>query len=267
MPAVHREDAPAKLTRSLAVVGVRDDGYHLIEAEMVTLGLRDTLEITEAPASSLEVVDSVDWVGPFSAESQPAAVVPADASNLVSQALALVGRSASVRLVKRIPAAAGLGGGSADAAAVLRWAGVDDLGLAASIGTDVAFCLAGGRAAVSGIGEVVAPLQSVTLSVVLVTPRLAVPSALVYKAWDTLGGPRGGLNDLETPAIEVEPRLGWWRSFLRDSAGRPPTLAGSGSTWFFECSDAGAAAALAYSLRGAVVEAGERAMVLACDAV
>ena len=63
-----------------------------------------------------------------------------------------------MRLEKRIPSGAGLGGGSADAAAVLRWAGVTDLEVAARLGADVPFCLVGGRARVTGVGEAVAPL-------------------------------------------------------------------------------------------------------------
>jgi 4-diphosphocytidyl-2-C-methyl-D-erythritol kinase len=264
MPTVHREPAPAKLTRSLLVRGVRADGYHLIEAEMVTLGLTDTLEISDAPTASLQVVDEVAWVG---APDGPAQDVPADGSNLVLRALDLVGRRASVRLTKRIPAAAGLGGGSADAAAVLRWAGVSDAAVGARLGADVPFCVTGGRAMVTGTGEVVSPLQPVSLSVVLVTPGLPVSTALVYKAWDALGGPAGdGPNDLEAPAIQVEPRLAWWRSLLASVAGRAPVLAGSGATWFFECPDAPAASLLADDLQRAVVESGERAMVLATEA-
>ncbi len=84
--------------------------------------------------------------------------VPAGDDNLVRRALAAAGRQAFVRLYKRIPAGAGLGGGSADAAAVLRWAGVTDLTVAARLGADVPFCLIGGRARVRGVGEQVEPL-------------------------------------------------------------------------------------------------------------
>src|SRR5262245_55551565 len=102
--------APAKLTLSLRVTGVRDDGYQLIDAEMVTLDVHDVLMITEG-GSGLSVS------GAYATD------VPLDATNLVARALALAGRAAHVHIDKRIPHGGGLGGGSADAAAVLRWAG------------------------------------------------------------------------------------------------------------------------------------------------
>ena len=101
------------------------------------------------------------------------------------------GGQAHVRLVKRIPAGAGLGGGSSDAAAVLRWAGVDDLELAASIGADVAFCVRGGRARVRGIGEVVEPLPHEDRTFTLLTPPFGCSTVEVYRSWDALGGPTG----------------------------------------------------------------------------
>lgn len=196
--------APAKLTRSLRVVGRRSDGYHLLEAEMITVSLVDELEI--GPGGGLDVVDEVDWIG-------AAARVPhGPGPNLVELALRAVGRSASVRLRKRIPAGAGLGGGSADAAAVLRWGGCSDVSVAASLGADVPFCLSGGRALVSGVGEVVEPLAFEETDLLLVVPRLHISTPSVYAAWDSIGGPAGGLeNDLEPAALAVEPRLEWWR--------------------------------------------------------
>jgi 4-diphosphocytidyl-2-C-methyl-D-erythritol kinase len=138
-----------------------------------------------------------------------------------------------VRLRKRIPVGGGLGGGSSDAAAVLRWAGVTDLALAASLGADVPFCLRGGRAVVTGIGEVVDPLPFVEGEFTLLTPPFGVSTPAVYQAWDELGGPRAdGPNDLEPAALVVEPRLGEWRDRLAAATGASPVLAGSGSTWF-----------------------------------
>ena len=138
---MHVERAPAKLTLYLRVVGVREDGYHLIDAEMVSLDYGDSLEIGDG--------DGLEVVGPCSAG------VPTGKDNLVCRALGLTGRRARVRLDKQVPAGAGLGGGSADAAAVLRWAGCDDLAVAATLGADVAFCVVGGRARVGGVGQVV----------------------------------------------------------------------------------------------------------------
>lgn len=211
--------APAKLTVSLRITGVRPDGLHLIDAEMVSLDLADELVFTEG--------DGLDVIG---ASGLP---VPADDDNLVRQALKLVGRTAHVRLTKAIPAGAGLGGGSADAGAVLRWAGVHDVALAARLGADVAFCLVGGRARVTGIGEVLEPLPVVDRAFTLVMPPFGCSTPAVYRAWDDLGGPTGvGANDLESAALRVEPRLAEWRDQLAAATGQVPVLAGSGSSWF-----------------------------------
>jgi 4-diphosphocytidyl-2-C-methyl-D-erythritol kinase len=219
---VDAERAPAKLTLSLRVLGRRPDGYHLIDAEMVTLTLADTLEFADG--------DGLAVTGPF------AAGVPTDRSNLVLRALDATGRRVAVRLDKQIPAGGGLGGGSADAAAVLRWAGhASDVALATTLGADVAFCLRGGRARVTGIGERVEPLPLVDRTFTLVVPPLAVATALVYRAWDELGGPSAtGRNDLEPAALAVEPRLAHWRDRLREAAGTEPMLAGSGATWYLD---------------------------------
>jgi 4-diphosphocytidyl-2-C-methyl-D-erythritol kinase len=212
--------APAKLTLSLRVTGVRDDGLHLIDAEMVTLDLADRLEID--PGGD----------GVVMADGSPP---PGGDDDLVVRALALADRRAGVRLHKHIPAGAGLGGGSADAAAVLRWAGWTDVEGAAGIGADVAFCLVGGRARVTGIGEAVEPLPFQERTLTLLTPPFGCSTPAVYRRWDELGGPVGDHgNDLEPAALAVEPRLGEWRDRLGEVAGVRPRLAGSGSTWFVE---------------------------------
>ena len=226
-PDPTRQVARAKLTRSLRIVGRRPDGYHLIDSEMVTLDLADTL--TFSPGDGLEVIDLVR------SRSQGAASVPSGAGNLVNKALAMLGRQSWVRLDKRIPTGAGLGGGSADAAAVLRWGGCSDLAVAASIGADVPFCLDGGRAHVSGIGEVVEPMEFEERYFVLLTPALQVSTPAVYAAWDSMGRPSArNENDLEAPALRVEPELATWRDRLGELTGLDPVLAGSGSTWFVE---------------------------------
>lgn len=211
--------APAKLTVSLRVTGVRADGYHLIDAEMVTIDLVDRLHFSEG--------DGLEVVG---ATGLP---VPAGDDNLVRRALLLLGRRAQVRLTKEIPAGAGLGGGSADAAAVLRWAGVSDTDEAARLGADVAFCLRGGRARVRGVGELLEPLSVEDRTFTLATPPFGCSTPAVYLAWDDLGGPLSdGPNDLEPAALAVEPGMAAWRDRLGDATGETPVLAGSGSTWF-----------------------------------
>lgn len=212
--------APAKLTRTLRITGVRRDGYHLIDAEMVSLDLVDRLTFDEG--DGLELIGA----GPD---------VSAGDDNLVRRALALVHRTAQVRLEKHIPSGAGLGGGSADAGAVLRWAGCTDLDLAAGLGADVPFCVVGGRARVTGVGEVLEVLPFEPLTFTLVTPPVHCSTVAVYGAWDDLGGPTAdGPNDLEPAALHVAPELARWRDQLGDDTGQTPALAGSGSTWFVE---------------------------------
>ncbi len=220
--------APAKLTLSLQVTGVRDDGYHLLDAEMVSIDLADTLVL--GPGSGISVVDAV--CGHLGVGQ-----VPTGPDNLVARALAVVGADASVRIVKRIPAGAGLGGGSSDAAAVLRWAGIDDLAVAARLGADVPFCVGGGRARVTGVGERIEPLPFEDRRFVLLLVPFSVDTAAVYRQWDDRrdGHAQGfGGNDLEPAAIEVAPGLEHWRQELAAVTGRRPRLAGSGSTWFVE---------------------------------
>jgi 4-diphosphocytidyl-2-C-methyl-D-erythritol kinase len=218
--------APAKLTRSLRIVGVRADGYHLLDAEMVSVDLFDELAFRDG--DGLEVRGATGGV-----------LVNDD--NLVRRALAAAGRTAQVRLTKRIPAGAGLGGGSADAAAVLRWAGATDLGVAASLGADVPFCVVGGRARVQGVGEQLERLPHEDRVFTLLTPPLHCSTVAVYRAWDDLGGPTAdGPNDLEPAALAVAPALARWRDTLGDATGQTPVLAGSGSTWFVEGAHPGA---------------------------
>lgn len=222
-PEVTALVARAKLTWSLSVTGRRSDGYHLIDAEMVELDLADDLVLRPAAASTL-VVRAAD----------SGLAVSAGPDNLVLRALALVERTADVELVKRIPAGAGLGGGSADAAAILRWAGLVDPERAVELGADVAFCVVGGRARVRGIGERIEALPHLDRVVTLLTPTFGVSTPEVYRAWDELGGPTHPRNDLTAAALVVAPELARWRDVLGDATGVEPVLAGSGGTWFVE---------------------------------
>ncbi len=213
-------NANAKLTLSLRITGVRADGYHLIDAEMVSLALADTLTISPQGRG-------ITCNGPF------ADGTPLDERNLVARALELSDRAAAVHIHKAIPHGGGLGGGSSDAAAILRWAGYTDVAGAVAIGADVPFCLVGGRARVRGIGELVEQSPFIPMKFTLVIPPLTVSTPAVYRAWDKLGTHNAeSENDLEQAALEVEPRLLNWRDRIEKAAGERPMLAGSGATWF-----------------------------------
>lgn len=230
--------AHAKLTTSLRLTGRREDGYHLLDAEMVSLSLADEIEIDVA-GCGFEVRDEVDWTGlPGAHDADAADREPG--TDLVERALRACDLSAGCLVRKRIPTGAGLGGGSADAAAILRFAGVRDGAVAVGLGADVPFCLSGGRARVRGIGEVVEPLTrpggEQDEAFLLVTPRVHVSTAVVYAAFDALeprpSGALDGGNDLEAAALVAYPELRWWRDLMAAAVGERPRLAGSGGTWF-----------------------------------
>lgn len=257
--AVEHLVAPAKLTVSLEVRGVRDDGLHDLVAEMVSVDLADELRVDPAGDSLVVVTRPPALSGPAPGPE-----------NLVRRALAAAGRRAGVRLIKRIPVGGGLGGGSTDAAAILRWAGVTDPAVAAALGSDVPFCVTGGRAEVSGAGERVRSLEHRDRSFVLVCPPFGVDTGAVYGAFDALATGRrtgrrdgAGRNDLTDAALAVEPRLAAWRDSLAEATGRQPMLAGSGSTWFVE----GVPEALGLAGRRALTVGPETAPLLAVRTV
>lgn len=250
-----RATAHPKLTLSLRVRGRRDDGYHEIEALTVSLTQpSDVIEVTAVPHPGGVT---------FTVEGETEHVPPG-MDNLAARAaedvMLRAGRSGhGVRMVlrKRIPAGAGLGGGSADAAATLVAVRTlleleltdDDLhAIAARLGSDVPFCVRGGAAWMRGRGEILEPVAlrpGLGFLVAIPPVRLATPA--VYAAWDDLGGPTatrrvepqgpvarivGELaNDLEPAAEHVEPMLVEFRAALERAAGRPALLAGSGSAY------------------------------------
>lgn len=216
--------ARAKLTWNFEITGRRDNGYHELRSEMVTIGLEDILVIEED-------ADYLRVMSPF------AFAVPDDETNLVSRALAMVKRRAGVTIEKGIPVGGGLGGGSADAAAILRWCGGVSAEQALRLGGDVPFCQVGGRAIVEGVGERITPLAFEERQVTLVMPDFGVDTADCYRAFDELrdaGWTPEGRNHLEVPAGVVEPRLKRTLEWLRGEFGTGVQLAGSGSTLFIE---------------------------------
>lgn len=243
--------APAKLNRFLAVLGRRADGFH--ELELVTTVLEGVADLTDrlegepAPELSLAIA------GPTGEG------LVADESNLVIKAWRQLEEAvkrplpAALRLEKRIPHGAGLGGGSSDAAAALRLGnrmfelGLPDgelLRMAARLGSDVPLFLLGGTVLGIGRGERVFPLRPVPLEpILLVHPGLHVGTPSVYRALQDVGYPfpealasqPGGTappwrNDLTGAALWVCPPLAEVRDALRDTGGEP-LLCGSGSCW------------------------------------
>jgi len=248
---VHAIQAPAKLNRFLAVLGRRADGFH--ELELVTTVLEGVADLTDTlsgePSGELALAIS----GPTGEG------LVADESNLVIKAWRLLEEAAkrplpaALRLEKRIPHGAGLGGGSSDAAAALRLGNrMFELGLvdgellrmAARLGSDVPLFLLGGTVLGIGRGERVFPLRPVPLEpILLVHPGLHVSTPSVYRALQDVGypfpealasqpagTPPPWRNDLTGAALWVCPPLAEVRDALRGTGGEP-LLCGSGSCW------------------------------------
>ena len=246
--------ARAKVNLYLHVTGRRDDGYHEIDSLIVRTDLADRLWLTPADEDGLEIA------GPFAAALDDGRA----GGNLVMRALSAV-RGASgradrfhVRLEKNIPVAAGLGGGSADAAATLGAAagrlgfGGDLAPLALSLGADVPACLTDRPVLASGIGERAAAAPALpSCALVLVNPLAPVPTAAVFarrrggfSASGPLDAPSPTLealaaalaersNDLEEAAIALEPAIAEALDALAaEAAVRLARMSGSGATCF-----------------------------------
>ena len=271
-PAALRLRARAKVNLYLQVTGKRPDGYHELDSLMVFPDVGDDLSLERAAELSLEVD------GPFAA-----ALEAEGPDNLVLRAAralaALVGggRGARLRLTKNLPVAAGIGGGSADAAAALR--GLIRLwgfevperelqALALELGADVPPCLESRPVFARGIGEVLTPAPPLPpFWLVLVNPGVPVQTPTVFKArlgafsspfaWtptvdldELLRLLEAAHNDLEPPALDLEPRIGEVLAALQATeACRLARMSGSGATCFgiFAAADEAAAAAAALS--------------------
>ncbi len=210
--------AHAKLNLDLAVLGLRPDGYHEVRTRLQAVSLHDLLAIAPAARTSLEGGTGAD-----------------DLVLRAQRALeAAVRRPLPVRfrLAKRIPVGAGLGGGSADAAAALRGLRrlysleCDLRPVAASLGVDVSFLLAGGAATATGRGEALTPAPAAHGWFALAWPRIEVPTPAVYRAWDEVGGDGG--NQLTPAAFAVRPDLAEFAGML----GEGWRMTGSGSAFF-----------------------------------
>lgn len=229
------ELAPAKLTKTLSILGTRDDGMHLIESEMVTVSLYDEVTLTSDQGTCL-VVDPDGYVTDLESRFGR---IPRDRRNIGVRAIEALGGRAGLRVVKRIPFGAGLGGGSSDAAAVFRLLGKEsELALAAQIGSDVPFCVIGGRAKVSGIGNIVTPLPFLDEEFLLFMSPVLCPTGEVYRRFDEVGSDHSG-NDLLRASLSVSSELQQVFTNLRRFLGVEVKMAGSGSTFFLDQSDRG----------------------------
>lgn len=257
------EAAPAKINLTLRVLGRRADGFHDLESLVAFADLADRLTLVPGPDTALELG------GPF------AVACGAVSENLILKAVRAAGlRGGLFSLDKQIPVAAGLGGGSADAAAALRLIAranglkANDprmLDAARAIGADVPVCLEGRARIMRGIGELLSPpLALPRLPAVLVNPRIALPTARVFArlalreegvplsddvppgqkallAWLAARG-----NDLTRAARECAPEIADVLSALQKLPGcRLARMTGSGATCFALFDDAAAAATAA----------------------
>lgn len=257
-----RLSAPAKVNFGLCIVGRREDGYHLLESLFVPIDLADQIE--------LEIADDADLHFHL---RNGAPGVPADAANLAARAALAFCRAAGIgaglrlTLEKRIPAAAGLGGGSSDAGAVLR--GLSQLfpgavsggqlrELALSLGADVPFFLDPKPALVTGVGERIEAVSGLPVfSLLLAHPGTPLATPDVYRAYDAsspsltpfrAGSTMRGVsalargedralpellkNDLEPAAVRLCPRIGELRRRIESSGALAVGMSGSGPTVF-----------------------------------
>lgn len=275
--AALRTRAPAKVNLTLHVLGRRADGYHALESLVVFAGTADHLELVRGEGLSLHVE------GPTAAMAGPA-----DDNLVLRAARALMQRKPGLvagdfRLTKRLPAAAGIGGGSSDAAAALRLLAranglppgdPDVFAAARATGADIPVCLDPHARMMRGAGEEVGPpLALPRLHAVLVNPGVAVPTPSVFKAIglkageDFSGEAHPDLpseaealidalafarNDLEPPALALAPAIGEALARLRGTEDcRLARMSGSGATVFGLYADCHAAARAARAVKAA----------------
>ena len=245
----------AKINLTLDILGKREDGYHEVAMVMQSIGLHDTVEL-ERTEKGISL--AVDVPG-----------LEADERNLAWKAAALMRErfhlegGVHIRLAKRIPIAAGLAGGSTDAAAVLR--GMDELygleipedelcRLGAELGSDIPFCILGGTMLATGRGEMLKRLPDLPeMPVVLVKPRISVSTAWAYQNYDAHGAERHPDNEaiqraiaagdreavakllcnvLESVTIKKYQEIARYKQMLLEQGAMASMMSGSGPTVF-----------------------------------
>jgi 4-diphosphocytidyl-2-C-methyl-D-erythritol kinase len=268
-------EAFAKLNVFLRVLGLRPDGYHDIQSLIVPISLADSVEVTEAPELSVETT------GP-GAESVSGMNLALVAALALAERCGASG-GARIEIAKRIPVAAGLGGGSADAATTLRaldrlWGcGLDEddlLDIGRRIGSDVPAMLAAAPVIAGGRGEVMERIEVAPTWWALLPLGFPSRSPEAYQWWDDAGGEPGPdpaplieaakagdleslgsllFNDLEAPVAERHPEIRAAREELTEAGALGVVMSGSGPTMAALAEDRVHAEALAGSCHGAVV--------------
>ena len=261
--------AHAKINWTLDILGTRQDGYHLMDMLMQSVEMHDTLWLEEAEELILEDAVRAEANAAFSAEDAlSSAAVVYDETNLVYRAAQKlreychIQKGARMRLLKAIPSGAGMGGGSADAAAALRglkelWrAEISEeelLALGLSLGADIPFMLTGGLARVGGIGETIKPLlPAPQVWLVMLQPCGGLSTKEVFGAFDALdpamlARPQTGIaqqallsgdlvslgkamnNVLEGVSIQARPAIGEAARMLEEAGAVRGMMTGSGS--------------------------------------
>ncbi|WP_299909807.1 4-(cytidine 5'-diphospho)-2-C-methyl-D-erythritol kinase [uncultured Paracoccus sp.] len=250
------QPARAKLNLALHVTGRRDDGYHLLDSLVVFARYGDAVQVS--PGGGALTVD-----GPFAGD------VPTGDDNLCLRAARAMGAEARVHLTKNLPVASGIGGGSADAAAVMRALAAQGHALPAdpaALGADIPVCLAGQPARMRGVGERLDPVPAVpSLAVVLVNPGIPLSTPAVFKAlqqrdnpplpdpdWQDaeslIGWLQNTRNDLQPAAITLAPAISAVLTALDGQGARLSRMSGSGATCFGLFDDAESAARAARAL-------------------
>lgn len=244
---MNRAFAPAKVNLTLHVTGQRPDGYHLLDSLVCFADIGDWITVEKATTTTITVT------GPM------AQGVPTDSNNLVIRAAEMMGLNAKITLEKHLPAAAGIGGGSSDAAATLRaLAALYDVPLPSpdallELGADVPVCMGSQLMRMGGIGENISPLADLPgWPMLLVNPRVSVPTGSVFQALpsksnaplpDDLPSPNNinefaawiaaQRNDLQGPAIALQPVIADVLASLQDTQGYLiARMSGSGATCF-----------------------------------
>ena len=260
----------AKINLTLDILGNRADGFHEVAMVMQQIALHDTLELEKADKTSLAI--NVPWL-------------KADESNLAWRAANLIQEKyktggVNIKLTKKIPVAAGLAGGSADAAAVLK--GMNELyslnlsmeelcNLGAKLGSDIPFCLMGGTMLATGRGEILEKLDDLPLTwLVLAKPPVSVSTAWAYKNYDEQGAPihpdneqikqeiaKGNIkavakllcNVLESVTIKKYGVIADYKQMMLSAGAAAAMMSGSGPTVFAIAKDKEAAEKIADYMR------------------